>query len=206
MSAILERLEIAQAVQDWGLWRDTGQWDRLRRLYTHDATVSTTWFVGSAAQFVERSIESARKGARAQHFIGASTVELNGDRAVAETRMVLLIRAGLEGTEIDVTCYGRLYDWFLRTGEGWRIHMRGAIYEKDRLDPVDPAARVSLDGAALARFPEGYRHVAYVQARGGASITPDLPTPGSASLARLYAAGAAWLAGSPNPEAATPGR
>jgi tripartite-type tricarboxylate transporter receptor subunit TctC len=33
----------------------------------------------------------------------------------------------------------------------------------------------------------------YVQSSGGATITPDLPTPGSQALERLYADGAAWL-------------
>jgi len=43
---------------------------------------------------------------------------------------------------------------------------RQPIYEKDRIDPVDPAARLELDAEALAKFPEGYRHLAYIQ-------TPD---------------------------------
>jgi hypothetical protein len=71
--------------------------------------------------------------------------------------------------------------------------MRSGIYEKDRIDAVDPSRKIALDDAELARYPAGYRHIAYLQAAGGARITPDLPTPGSDALRRLYAEGERWL-------------
>jgi hypothetical protein len=153
LQGFLDRAAVREAVENWGLWRDSGRFEQLRSLYTADAVVHTTWFSGSAAEFIERS---SKGGGRARHFIGAVRVELNG---------------------------------------GWRIRMRNGIYEKDRIDPVDPSKTVSLDPAALARHPAGYRHLAYLQASGGARITPDLPTPNSKELARLYSEGHAWLKG-----------
>lgn len=197
LQALLDRSAITQVVNDWGLARDTGRWDQLRSFYTHDATMHTTWFVGTAAEFVERSMDAAKKGARAQHFIGAATIELQGDKAIAETRMILLARGMLEGVEVDVTCYGRFYDWFVKLDGEWRIRQRVPIYEKDRLEAVDPGAIIKLNQEELARNPDGYRHLAYMQSRGGAAITAGLPTPNSAALARLYAEGAAWLATGP---------
>lgn len=188
------RADIVQAVANWALWRDTGRWDRLASLYTADAIQHTTWFVGPAAEFIARIRARASDG-RSQHFVGACSVELNGERAIAETRLTLLVRGKLQDKEVDVTCYGRSYDRFLRTEGGWRIARREMIYEKDRLDPVDPAAVVKLDAAELARYPAGYRHLAFLQAAGGARITPDLPTPGSEALTRLYADGERWLKG-----------
>ena len=188
-----DRARIAQAVANWALWRDTGRWEKLRGLYTDDAIQHTTWFVGPAREFIDRI--AARPLGGSQHFVGACAVELNGDRAIAETRLVLLVRSMLQGVEVDVTCYARSYDRFVRAGNAWRIARREMIYEKDRVDPVDPAARIGLDAAALARYPAGYRHLAYLQAAGGAHITPDLPTPGSEVLKRLYAEGERWLKG-----------
>ncbi len=144
---------------------------------------------------MERSIESARRGARVQHFIGAATIALNGEKAIAETRMVLMVRGKLDGVEVDATCWGRFHDRFVKQNDQWRIHKRVPVYEKDRLDTVDPAATLSLDAASLATFPEGCRHLVYLQSRGGASITPHLPVPGSEALTRLEADSAAWLAG-----------
>jgi SnoaL-like protein len=189
-----DRSAIVNAVACWALWRDSGRWDKLVTLYTPDAIQHTTWFVGPASEFIAR-IAARPGGGRSQHFVGACAVELNGDRAIAETRLVLLVRGALVGAEVDVTCYGRSYDRFVRTGGAWRIAQREMIYDKDRLDPVDPAAVVKLNAAQLARHPIGYRHLAYLQAAGGAAITPDLPTPGSEALTRLYAEGERWLRG-----------
>lgn len=187
---------ITRVVDDWGILRDTGRWDRLRALYTADATMHTTWFAGSAAAFVERSAAMAGQGARSMHVIAGASVEVTGDRAVAETRMILLLRASLDEAAVDVTCYGRFYDLFLRTQIGWRIRKRVPIYDKDRLDAVEPGRALRLDEGRLAGFAEGYRHLAYVQAMGGATLTPGLPTAGSPEEAALRDEGRAWLSAS----------
>jgi hypothetical protein len=194
LQQLLDRAAITQVVQDWGLARDDGRWEQLRTCYTPDAVMHTTWFVGPAAEFIERSMAAAQAGARVQHFIGAATITLNGDKAVAETRMILQARARLDGIEVDATCWGRFHDRFVKRDGQWRILKRVPVYEKDRLDPVDPAARLTLDADALARQATGCRHLTYLQSRGGATIVPDLAVPASTALARLEAESAAWLA------------
>ena len=92
-------------------------------------------------------------------------------------------------------CTGRFYDFLALTPDGWRIVLRQPIYEKDRLDPVNPADIVELDGALLARFPAGYRHLAYVQTRIGFTVKPDMPGLTGPEVEGLYRRGAAWLAG-----------
>jgi hypothetical protein len=193
LQTLLDRAAITQVVQDWGLARDAGRWGTLRSFYTDDAIMHTTWFVGAASEFVARSEEGAKKGARAQHFIGAATIELQDERAIVETRMVLLVRGILDGMEVDVTCYGRFYDWFVKLDNRWLIKKRVPIYEKDRLDALNPDAKLKLDPELLGKHPDGYCHLAYLQAQGGAQITAGLPTPGSPALTVLYAGGASWL-------------
>jgi hypothetical protein len=73
--------------------------------------------------------------------------------------------------------------------------LRQPIYEKDRLDPVDPAAKLVLDRDLLARFPEGYRHLAYLQTKIGYQVKTDMPGIEGPELERLYARGARWLKG-----------
>ncbi|MBL0421552.1 nuclear transport factor 2 family protein [Ramlibacter sp. AW1] len=194
LQELLDRAAITRVVQDWGLARDAGRWSQLRACFTADATMHTTWFVGSAAEFVERSIQAALAGVRSQHFIGAATITLRGNKAVVETRMILMLRAMLAGEEVDATCWGRFHDRFVRDAGVWRIKQRVPVYEKDRLDPVNPAATLHLDPDLLARNPVGYRHLAYLQSQVGAAITPGLPTPDSTALVHLEAASAAWLA------------
>ena len=74
---------------------------------------------------------------------------------------------------------------------------RQPIYEKDRVDPVDPSATLHLDAAQLASFPEGYRHLAYLQSANGFLVKQGLPGLRGPAVATLYAEGEAWLAGSP---------
>jgi len=73
--------------------------------------------------------------------------------------------------------------------------LRQPIYEKDRLDPVDPAAKLNLDRNLLDSFPEGYRHLAYLQNKIGYKVKLDMPLIEGPALDAIYARGARWLAG-----------
>ena len=87
---------------------------------------------------------------------------------------------------VEVTCTGRFYDFFERRGGRWGIARRQPISEKDRLDAVDPAARVTLDPALLARFPEGYRHLAFLQVKNGFAVKGELPGLRGPAVEQLY--------------------
>jgi hypothetical protein len=193
LQLLLDRAAIREAIENWGLYRDSGRWDDLRALYSRDGTMQTSWSNGSAVEFVERSMESAKRGTRVQHFIGAATIDVNRDKAIAESRMVILLRASLQGAEVDVTCYARFYDRFIRSDGKWVIKSRVPIYEKDRLDPVNPTSAPVLNRLELERFPEGYRHLAYLQTSAGRPVTPNLHVANGESRSKLYADGRAWL-------------
>ena len=94
-----------------------------------------------------------------------------------------------------MVCTGRFYDFFEKRDGRWGMVLRQPIYEKDRMDPVDPAARLQLDPALLSRFPEGYRHLAYLQTEIGYTVKPDMPGLKGAEVEALYARGRAWLEG-----------
>jgi len=51
----------------------------------------------------------------------------------------------------------------------------------------------------LDSFPEGYRHLAYLQSKIGFPVRKGLPGLKGASVEKLYAEGKAWLAGSEKP-------
>jgi len=186
---------IERLIRAWALWRDTRQWELLRTCYAPGARVRTTWLDGTAEEFIEASIRSAANpdAALALHALGGTAVQVHGDRALAETRMTILLRTRVEGVEIDITAWGRFVDRLVRTDGQWRIAQRDPIHEKDRLDPVDPEASLRLDPARLASLPRAYRHIAYVQSMGGAKITPDLIESNSPAQQALYEACRQWL-------------
>ncbi len=186
---------IERLIRAWALWRDTRQWDLLRTCYWPGARVRTTWLEGTAEDFIEASIRSATNphAPLAQHALGGTTVRMSGDRALAETRMTILLRTEIDGVEIDITAWGRFVDRLVCAQGEWRLVQRDPIHEKDRLDPVDPQANLKLDPTRLAAQPRAYRHIAYVQSLGGARITPDLVEHNSPAQQALYEACNHWL-------------
>ncbi|WP_331852689.1 nuclear transport factor 2 family protein [Pseudonocardia autotrophica] len=194
-----DALALRNLIDNWALWRDAGDWERFATVWTPDGWMTATWFQGSAREFIAASRDGFEHGVNILHFLGGHTADVAGDRATTQTKMSISQRAVVEGIEVDVVCTGRFYDFCLRDDEGWRIARRQPIYEKDRLDPVDPSASLRLDRELLDRFPAGYRHLGYVQTRSGFTVADGLPGLTGEAVHRLYAEGAAWLSGSATP-------
>jgi hypothetical protein len=196
-----QELLIRQMVERWAVWRDAGDWDRFRSVWHPDGVMMATWFQGPFEDFIRVTREGWDKGVSILHFLGGSAIELRGDRAIAQTKMTISQRGLVDGVLCDVVCTGRFHDFVVRhqaTGEAaprWKLLHRQPIYEKDRIDPVDPAAKLELDAQALAAFPEGYRHLAYIQTRIGYRVKLDMPMLKGPAVQALYERAARWLAG-----------
>jgi SnoaL-like domain len=190
-----DKLTIRELVENWAVWRDARLWDRFRTVWHEDGRMIATWTQGTFEEFIKMNDDGWAKGVRILHFLGGSAIEVNGDRAIAQTKMTISQRAPVEGIVGDVVCTGRFYDFFERRNGRWGLVLRQPIYEKDRFDPVDPAAKVTLDQDLLKRFPEGYRHLAYLQARHGYNVKTDMPGLVGPELDALYQQGEAWLKG-----------
>ena len=197
LNPIFDRLAIREVVENWAVWRDAGDWERFRTVWHDDGRMMATWFQGSAERFIEVSREGWSRGVSILHFLGGSAIDVAGTRAIAQTKMTISQRATVDGVLCDVVCTGRFYDFFEKRNDVWAIVLRQPIYEKDRLDPVDPSAVIRLDRDLLDQFPDDYRHLAYVQTKNGFTVKRDMPTLKGPLVEALYRRGAAWLAGSP---------
>ncbi len=189
------RLAIREVVENWALWRDAGDWERFRTCWHDDGRMMATWFQGSADDFIRVSKEGWARGVSILHFLGGSSIEVEGVRATAQTKMTISQRAKVHDVLVDVVCTGRFFDFLEERDGRWGVVLRQPIYEKDRMDPVDPAATLKLDTDLLGRFPEGYRHLAYLQTQIGYVVKPDMPGLKGAEVEELYARGKRWLAG-----------
>jgi hypothetical protein len=194
-----DKQEIIEVVQNWAVWRDAGDWERFRTVWHEDGWMTATWFQGPAAEFIKVSKAGFDKGVSILHFLGGSSVDLKGSRAVAQTKMTISQRGSLDGEVVDVVCTGRFYDFFEKRSGRWGIVRRQPIYEKDRMDPVDPSVRIKLDPDLLGSLPEGYRHLGYLQSKLGFRIKRDLPQLKGEVVERLYRHGRAWLDGAASP-------
>jgi hypothetical protein len=194
-SSIADRLAIRELIENWILWRDARQWDRFRTVWHKDGEMWATWFQGSYEEFIKVSQDGYDHGVRIMHMLGGMSIDIKGKRAIAQTKMTISQRAKVDGVMCDVVCTGRFYDFIEKRKGRWGIVLRRCIYEKDRLDPIDPDTSLKLDRKLLATFPEGYRHLAYLQAGIGHKIKMDLPGLDGPALDALYAKGHAWLKG-----------
>ena len=190
-----DELLIRRMVERWAVWRDAGDWERFATVWHPDGVMMATWFQGPFAEFIRVTKEGWAKGVSILHFLGGSAIEVAGDRAIAQTKMTISQRGLVEGVLCDVVCTGRFYDFVMRHQGDWKLLHRQPIYEKDRIDPVDPSATVRLDTSVLASLPEGYRHLAYIQQRIGYRVKLDMPMLKGPVVEALYRRGAAWLAG-----------
>ena len=189
--------EIRQLVERWAVWRDAGDWERVATVWHPEGVMMATWFQGPYAEFIRVTREGWDKGVSILHFLGGSAVEVRGDRAIAQTKMTISQRGPIDGVPCDVVCTGRFYDFLVKHEGRWQLLHRQPIFEKDRVDPVDPGAKLALDQDELARMPEVYRHLAYIQTRIGYRVKMDMPMLKGEAVEALYRRGASWLAGGP---------
>lgn len=196
---IADKLAIRETIENWVLWRDAGDWERFATVWHSDGWMTATWFQGPASEFIQASRELFNRGGNILHLLGGWTCDIVGNRAISQVKMTINQRATVDGVVVDVVCWGRFYDFLEKRDGRWGIVRRQPIYEKDHLDPVDSSAVLKLDAELLVRFPEGYRHLAYVQVKNGFTVKENLPGLRGPAVEKMYTEGKAWLAGSTHP-------
>lgn len=179
------------------LARDTNDWVGLARAYWPGARVRVTWFDGPIEGFVESSRASVRPGRiRGFHAVDPVRAELDRDRALVESRGQILLRPMVEGVECDLTSWCRFVAGLERRDGEWRLAWFDNIYVKDRIDPVEPGARVETDAALLGAARPSYRWLTYTNVRRGIAVPDDLPGDDRDDLVEsLWAEARAWLRG-----------
>ena len=187
----------AELIQDWGLYRDQGKWPELRATFVPEGQIAVSWFSGSFGEFVDRCRASFDAGQRSKHLIFPARVRVAAARALAETNVVILVRQKIEGVLADMTSHARFLDRLERRGARWAILERTAIYERDRLDPVEPSEAFDrlFRAADLSVYPEPYRYMAARLNAAGRALAPVVHHDGAPHTAQLYARCEAWIEG-----------
>src|SRR5262249_17657046 len=135
-------------------------------------------------------------GQRSKHQFFPSVVEVAGDRARAETNIVITVRQKIGDVLADMTSYARFLDRLVRRGGRWAILERTAIYERDRLDPAEPSEAFDqlFPATDYSVYPEAYRYMAARLAAIGRALAPVVHRDGSPHTTQLYLRYDAWLA------------
>lgn len=192
---LLDKLALRELIENWAIWRDAGFWKRFRTVWHDDGRMMATWTQGTADEFIEMNKKGWERGVSILHFLGGFNADINGNRAVTQTKMTISQRGEVHGVLVDVVCTGRFFDFLEKRDGKWGMCLRQPIYEKDRMDPVLPSATVELEQSLLEKFPIGYRHLAYIQTQVGYEVKKDMPGLKGAEVEALYQTGEDWLAG-----------
>ena len=193
---VLDQLEIRTLIENWVLWRDAGDWDRFATLWHVDGRMVTTWTQASATEFIDRSRRAWESGdLKVLHGLEGTTIEIAGERALAQTKMYILQRGAVDGVPVDVVCRGRFWDLLEKVGGRWALWLRQPVYELDQMTTVHPGQPLTLDPELLAQFPEGYRNLAYLQTKQGLTVSRTMPGTRGPEIEVLKRKSRFWLVG-----------
>ncbi|MAF50436.1 MAG: nuclear transport factor 2 family protein [Rhodospirillales bacterium] len=199
LQKVADEHEISKLLSSWAYGRDNGEWDLLADCYHGDATMNISWISGSASDFVEQSkkmLAGAATDEHGKHNLGDAFIRVAGDRAVSECHVELLRRMRNDTFEFDMITWGRFIDLFERREDRvWRIFERTMVYEKDRMDPVNPDQVPAgyYDAMNLEKFPAACRFLCYRLELRGWSPEPNIITVNSEAEKQLLENARKWL-------------
>ena len=193
--AVLDRAEIFYLIHFESLCRDNGDWEGLVGSYVPGSPVRTTWFDGPIEDFAVALKAKTDAGDVARHRVAPAKLHQRGARAICESPANVSERLTLDGVQVDVTAHMRVHTRLVLTDLGWRLNSFEAIYERDSIQPVNPAETLPLDWDKLNALRPSYRFQGFCDARRGYQVTKDLlgddrPDP----LAEFYLAEREWVA------------
>jgi hypothetical protein len=159
----IEKVRIQNVIVATVVARDSGLWEELADCYHPDATITTSWFSGSPAEFVRGSQDmkiARHEGESQKHMTGNYFVHVNGDRAVAECDLILYQRRLIDGVELDFSTWSRRLHQMEKRGGQWKIQSQTVIYEKDRMDPAypDKVPAGFYNSMDLSKYPSQIRY------------------------------------------------
>jgi hypothetical protein len=155
--------------------RDLGRWDRMRACFWPESRVRISWFNGSGPDFVDGSIDMAKRGVLASHRLGPPAVRLCGDRATAAFIGAIDIPAVVKGIDCYLSSYARFLYRAERRTDRWGLMMFEAIYMRDELAPAVPGQSLVIGPDEVKGFRRSYRMLSYLLSAQGYRVNHELP-------------------------------
>jgi hypothetical protein len=197
-ASIEDEYQITRLLLRWGHARDSDDWETLAGCFHDDATIHISWISGSVKDYIARSrlMAAVRKsGEHSKHLISGPWIQVHGDHAFSRCHANLYIRTTIDGHEFDLQSWIRFFDLLERRDNVWRIVKRTGVYEKDRIEPVDPrgVSKEFFANMDLAAFPASAKFLCYWQLRSGRSPSAEIISAYSDEERGLREEGELWL-------------
>ena len=197
----IDEMQIWARINAWGHARDGADFELLTDLFTADAAIDISWIKAPASEFIARSkvlIANRKPGAHQKHLFAGPLVRIsaNGMRAFSICHVNLDNRDEMEGHEFDLQSWFRFFDFWKKGSDGtWCIYKRTAVYEKDKISPVDPrgAPAELFENMDLSGFARTTKYLSWWQARQGRTPRTDIVECYSPQEAALKEEGLKWV-------------
>jgi hypothetical protein len=155
--------------------RDRGRWARMRECFHDDALIRISWITGNPDEFVNGSIDMARRGVLAKHRLAPVLVRMGTNRAIATLGGAIDIAVNVDGVEAQLSSYARFFYRAKRRAQGWKLSSFECAYMRDELVPSIPGQSLSIKPEELSGFRASYRMLSYVLSRNAYKVNSDLP-------------------------------
>ena len=156
LARLVDKHEITETILRFARGLDRCDEDLLRESFHPGATDDHGAFVGTAEGYIAWVLPMLATFERTQHFVTNILVEVEGDRAFAESHFQAWRRVVEEGAAVDQVTAGRYLDRFEKRDGSWAIVHRRALREWtshrlcDRPEPTQ-SRRDSTDPSYIER-------------------------------------------------------
>jgi len=175
LTRLLDRTEIFDLVRFERLCRDQRDFAGMIACYVPNAPVRTSWFDGTVEDFAEASRQKMSSGSsQAKHWIMPARLEIKDRRALVESPACIFDRLTFDGIEFDMFQYCRFFSRVVQTADGWKLGSFEGIYQRDRLETVDPRNPLPVDWTIIATLRPSYKFMGYTQIKRGYTLNPEL--------------------------------
>jgi SnoaL-like domain len=175
LERLLDRTEIVDLVRFERLCRDQRDFAGMVGCYVPNAPVRTSWFDGPVEDFAEASRRKMASGSsQAKHWIMPARLEIKDGRALVESPAVIFDRMTFDGVEFDMFQYCRFASRVVKSDGGWKLGSFEGIYQRDRLETVDPRQQLPVDWDLIKTLRPSYKFMGYTQIKRGYTPNPEL--------------------------------
>ncbi|MDY6309825.1 MAG: hypothetical protein SPL73_00620 [Cyanobacteriota bacterium] len=208
-TANIQQQQVKSTMTDYEALTQLVLWERLSKVpklqqeptncYREDATVTTSWTSGSAADYLKTGAAQKNRAESSSNEVILnrglpSVVHQAGDRAYVELPTDGIHWIKVNGEDAIWTSYMRLIYRCEKCNGVWKITDLTSIFESDKLEPVVAGTNLHINPKDLKGLRPSYRWLAYVRKQAGGEVSNDmLGTDRPEDVEKIYKQDEEWI-------------
>lgn len=153
LQKLLDKQAITEVLHQYCRGADRCDEELMMSCYHPDATDQHNFFSGNGQEFCKHAISTLRRLRSSNHSVSNVLIELNGDRAFAESYVHIVHRPVIDEKAIELHHYGRYLDVFERRNDEWKILHRHYVQDSNS---IVQQVEIPVEENALSVFSKRY--------------------------------------------------